>query len=156
MSASANIRQFLDKERISYQLLEHPKAFTALEVAEAQHISGQQVIKAVIVKVDQKLAMCVLPAIHHIDFEKLRHALGVKAVNLVPEGQVAQLFPEYEVGAMPPFGQLAALTVYVDKILEENDSVAFNAGSHQEMLRIKFKDYLRLVNPIFVDMGVHI
>lgn len=156
MSDSKNIRELLEKERISYQLLEHPAAFTALEIAQAQHIAGQQVIKSVIVKIDKKLAMCVLPAIHHLDFSKMKVALGAKDVHLVPEGQVAQLFPEYEVGAMPPFGHLAGLKVYADKILEENDTVAFNAGSHREMIKIKFKDFVRLVKPVFIDMGVHV
>ncbi len=156
MQASADIRAILDKAHIHYEVLEHPPAFTAMEIAEAQHIVGQQVIKAVIVKVDGKLGMCVLPAIHVIDFAKLKAALKAKDVHLETESKVAMLFPTYEVGAMPPFGHLAGLTVYLDKSLEENDTVAFNAGSHREMLRIKFKDYLRLVKPTLIDFGMHI
>lgn len=156
MSAFTDIRELLGKERINYQVLEHPTAFTALEIAQAQHIPGQEVIKAVIVKVDNKLAMCVLPATHKIDFPKLTKALKAKKVELVPESQVAQLFPDCEVGAMSPFGKQAKLNVYLDKILEENDTVAFNAGTHNQMIRIKFKDYLRLAKPILLDFGAHI
>ena len=156
MRASINIRQVLENEGIKYKVLEHPIAFTALEIAEAQHIPGQQVLKAVVLKVDTQLIMCVLSATRKVDFGKLLKELNGKEAHLVPEGLLAQLFPEYEVGAMPPFGHLAGLKVYVDKILDENDQVAFNAGSHREMLQVKFKDYLKLAQPTFIDFGVHI
>jgi len=127
-----------------------------MEIAQAQHIVGRDVIKAVIIKTNDKLLMCVLPATHLIDFTKLKAALNTNDIQLATEGQVAMLFPNFEVGAMPPFGQLANLKVYADKSLEENESVVFNAGSHREMIKIKFKDYLRLVKPTFADIGKHI
>lgn len=156
MDASHPIRQMLESQQIAYQVLEHPIAFTALEIAEAQHIPGREVVKAVIVKIDGKLAMCVLPAIHKIGFPKLLQALHAKKGELVSEGLIAQLFPEYEVGAMPPFGDLAGLMVYLDKSLEENEQIVFNAGSHMEVIQIKYKDYIRLLNPVILDFGVHI
>lgn len=156
MSDSKDIRELLDKERISYQMLEHPQAFTAMEIAEAQHIPGQEVLKTVIVKIDDHFAMCVLPATHQVDFNKLKKVLKAQDVQLAPESQVAHLFPDCEVGAMPPFGHMAKLKVYLDKILEENDSVAFNAGTHSQMIKIRFKDYLKLAKPVFLDFGVHI
>jgi Ala-tRNA(Pro) deacylase len=156
MKAHVNIRQILENENVSYRVLEHPLAFTALEIAESQHIPGQEVVKTIIVKGDTQIVMCVLPATHKIDFTKLLKVLNATEGHLVPEGLLAQLFPEYEVGAMPPFGHLAGLKVYVDKILEENEHIAFNAGSHREMLQIKFKDFVRLTSPSIVDIGVHI
>lgn len=156
MSASTKIKEILEKEKISYQILEHELAFTALEVAEVQHVPGRRMVKSVIVTAGGKPVMCVLPSTHKIDFEKLKTLLAAKDVQLANEGQVATLFPDFEVGAMPPFGQLAGIKVYVDKSLEENDAIVFNAGTHTDVMRIKFKDFVRFVRPIFADFGVHI
>jgi Ala-tRNA(Pro) deacylase len=156
MDAVEKIKNLLENEQISYQLLEHNTAYTALEVAEAQHLQGRQMAKAVIVEADRKFVMCVLSAIYKIDLEKLKRTTNSKEIHLANEEQISKLFPGYEIGAMPPFGQLAGLKVYVDKSLEENDSIAFNAGTHTDVIRIRFKDFVRLVNPTFADFGMHI
>lgn len=156
MTASKKIQELLEKERITYQVLEHDLAFTALEVAEMQHVPGRKVVKSVIVMADNQPLMCVLPSTHKIDFAMLKSLLKVNEVHLADEGMVAKYFPGFEVGAMPPFGQLAGLKVYVDKSLEENDAIVFNAGTHTDVIRIKFKDFVRLTQPVFADFGIHI
>ena len=156
MNKPEKIRDFLKKENIHYDVLEHNRAFTALEIAQAQHLPWHQVIKSVIVHADGKQILCVLPATHKIDFTKLKKVTKTQEVSLATEQEAANLFPEVEVGAMPPFGRSAGITVYVDKGLEENEAIAFNAGTHTELLKIKFKDYIKIEKPFLADFGVHI
>lgn len=156
MSVVMKLREFLEREHINYQTLEHNLAYTASEVAEAQHLPGHQVVKSVVVNADGKWILCVLPSTHKIDFEKLKLALSLKEVSLANEGQVASLFPSYEVGAMPPFGRLVGIPVYADNSLLENDAIAFNAGTHTDMVKIKFKDYMRIAKPILCDFTIHV
>ena len=156
MSVSKLVKDLLQKERISYQVLEHSPVFTALEVAQAQHLPGHQVVKSIVVGIDGSWALCVLASTHKIDFDKLKRVMKAKETYLASEGDVARLFPGFEIGAMPPFGQLAGIPVFVDKNLEENDSIAFNAGTHTDLLKIKLKDFIKVAHPKFVDFGVHI
>ena len=156
MSIAEKIKEFLEKERISFQVLEHHLVYTASEMAEAMHLPGHQVVKSVIVNGDGKWMLCVLPSTHKIDFEKLKKAFSLKEASLANEGKVASLFPGCDVGAMPPFGQMAGLQVYVDKDLQENETIAFNAGTHTDMLKVKFKDYLQITKPFLGDFSVHI
>jgi Ala-tRNA(Pro) deacylase len=156
MSVVLKLKEFLEKEHINYQTLEHNLAYTATEVAQAQHLPGHQVVKSVVVLADGKWVLCVLPATHKIDFDKLKNILSAKEVYLADEGQVAALFPGYEVGAMPPFGQFAGIPVYADNTLLENDTIAFNAGTHTDMVKIKFKDYMRIAKPTLCDFTFHI
>ena len=156
MSVALKIKELLEKEEISYQVLEHNLAYTALEIAEKVHLPGHQVVKSIVINGDGKWMLCVLPSTHKIDFEKLKKAFSLKEASLANEGKVASLFPGCDVGAMPPFGQLAGLQVYVDTDLHENETIAFNAGTHTDMLKIKFKDYLRIAKPLFGDFSVHV
>lgn len=156
MTVPKSIRDYLDKEKVGYQILEHSRAITATEVAGAQHVPGRQMVKSVIVKADDKFLLCLLPAIHFLDLEKLKAAIGVKQVRLAHEEEMAKLFPGCEIGSEPPLGPLFNITVYADKFLEDDNEVAFNAGTHTDMIKMNFQDYKRLVQPIFVDFGVHI
>jgi Ala-tRNA(Pro) deacylase len=157
MSVMLKLRQLLEKEHISYQTLEHDPAYTALEIAEAQHLPGHNVVKSVIINADgERWVMCVLSSTHIVDFDKFKKAFSFREVSLANEGQIASLFPNCEVGAMPPFGQLARMPVYMDTNLLENEAIAFNAGTHTDLIRIKLKDYIRLEAPIFGDFSVHI
>lgn len=156
MSILNKVKEILEKEHIEYEILEHNLAYTALETAQAQHIPGRQLIKTVIVSAGDKDLMCVLPAIYKVDFNKLAKLLNLSEVRLANEGKIALLFPGSDVGAMPPFGQIAGIKTYIDKSLEENESVVFNAGTHTEMVRIKFKDFIKIANPIVADFGIHI
>ncbi|MGA8165297.1 MAG: YbaK/EbsC family protein [Waddliaceae bacterium] len=156
MPISPKVKAFLDEQNVEYEIAEHPIAYTAMEVAGSQHIPGKQMVKSVIIKSNGEFVMCVLPAIHLIDFEKLKSVTGEKAIKLANEEEIALLFPDYEVGAEPPFGQLYGLKVYADKILEEDREIVFNAGTHTDVVKMKFSDYKRLVNPIVEDIGTHI
>lgn len=156
MTASAKIKSFLEKEKIGFQILEHDVAYTAMETAGSQHVPGRQFIKSVILFADDKFVMCVLPAIHKVDIEKFKKNTNAKEARLATEKEVSKLFPDYEVGAEPPFSLTNKIEIYLDKILEENDEVAFNAGTHTDIIKIKFKDYLKLSKAKVVDFGVHI
>lgn len=156
MTVALKIRELLDKGHINYQVLEHNPAFTSLEIAQAQHLPGHQVVKSVIVNGDGKSILCVLPSTHKIDFQKLKQELKLQDAALADEKEFAALFPGCEVGAMPPFGKLAGIEVYVDSNLLENDAIAFNAGTHTDMIKIKFKDYMQLEKPSVADFSVHI
>lgn len=156
MVVSSKVKQYLDKEHIGYQILEHSIAYTAMEIAGAQHVPGKQMIKSVIVKADGKYLMCVLPAIHLIDFDKLKKVTGAKKVELAKEKDLEKLFPDYDIGAEPPFGQLYGLQVFVDKLLQENEEIVFNGGTHTDMIKIKWKDFVKLTKPKIADIGTHI
>lgn len=156
MAISPKIKEYLDNQGISYEIAEHPLAYTATEVAGSQHIPGRQMVKSVIIKSNDEFMMCVLPAIHMVDFEKLKNLLGRESLKLANEDEIAKLFPNYDVGAEPPFGQLYGLKVYADKVLESEDEIVFNAGTHTDVVKMKFNDYKRLVNPILAIIGTHI
>jgi Ala-tRNA(Pro) deacylase len=156
MGISAKIKSYLDKEKVNYEVLEHSVAYTAMEIAGSQHVPGRQVIKTVIVKAGGKYLMCLLPSIHYLDIDKLKSVAKSTAIQLATEEEIAKLFPDYEVGAEPPFGHLYQLPVYADKILQEDEEIVFNAGTHTDMIRMKFSDFKKLVKPIFADIGIHV
>jgi Ala-tRNA(Pro) deacylase len=156
MSTSPKIKAYLEERRVPFEILEHSLAYTALEIAGAQHIPGREVVKSVIVKANDRFYMCVLPAIHYLDIERFKQANDVKEARLAHEEEIAALFPEYETGAEPPFGNLYGLKVIVDKILEEDENIVFNAGTHTEMIKMKFKDFAHLVQPEIQEIGTHI
>jgi len=142
------LKDFLDKHNVKYVSMSHSPAFTAQEVAASAHISGWDMAKSVMVKVDGRLAMVVVPAPAMIDFKLLKKASGADHVELATEEEFRQLFPGCEAGAMPPFGNLWNLKVYVDDELANDEWIAFNAGSHSELMRVDYADFARLVNPI--------
>lgn len=156
MAIARQLKAYLEREKVDFEVLEHPLAYTAMEIAGSQHVPGRQVIKSVIVRADANLVMCVLPAIHYIDLYKLKDILKAKAITLASEEEIARLFPEFEVGAEPPFGNLYNLPVYADKILAVDEDIVFNAGTHTDMVKMKWKDYQKLASPILVDLGIHI
>ncbi len=141
------LKEFLDREGIKYVTISHSKAYTAQEVAASAHISGKEMAKTVMVKLDGKMAMVVLPANHKVDFAQLERDLGVKNAELASEDEFRGLFPECDVGAMPPFGNLYDMDVFIEEGLIDNDRIAFNAGSHTEVIRVPMNDFQRLVKP---------
>jgi len=141
------IRDFLDSKKIKYTIIEHSPAYTAQEIAAAAHISGKEVAKAVMIKIDGEMAMAVLPASYKISFDRLKELLGTEKVRLAYEQEFLDTFPDCEVGAMPPFGNLYGMDVYVAESLSEDEEIAFNACSHTELIKMSFKDFERLVNP---------
>lgn len=152
MPVLKKLKKMLDDSKISYELYNHPTAFTAQEIAAAQHIPGKEMAKVVMLDVDGSMIMAVIPASRKISFEKVRTALGAKQVDLAPEDKFAEKFPNCEIGAMPPFGNLFGLPVFVDPILEEDESIYFNAGNHQQTVRLAYKSFKALAKPRVVSL----
>jgi Ala-tRNA(Pro) deacylase len=138
---------FLDQERVPYQIIRHTPSYTAQGVAAATHISGKELVKTVIVKVEGVFSMVVLPASRRVDIPGLRRALGRMDVLLASEEEFKDLFPGCETGAMPPFGNLYGMPVIVDVSVTDDDEIVFNAGSHAEVIRLGYRDFERLARP---------
>lgn len=146
------LKEFLDKNGIKYLTIIHSPAYTAQGIAQTAHISGKELAKTVILKVDGNLVMAVLPATHKVDTDVLRDAIGAKTVELATERDFAGTFPGCELGAMPPFGNLWNVPVYVAEQLREDEVIAFNAGSHTELVQLDYEDFERLVKPKVVRL----
>ena len=141
------LRKFLDEHDVKYVTISHSPSFTAQEIAASAHIPGQELAKTVIVKIDGEMAMAVLPASFLVDFEVLKEAVGARSVELATESEFRDTFPGCELGAMPPFGNLYDMDVYVANDLAEDEEIAFNAGSHTQLIRMAYRDFERLVEP---------
>ena len=150
---SQKLKAFLDSHDVKYISINHSLAFTGLEIAKSAHIPTKVLAKTVIVKINGAPAMMVLPTAYQIDMENLSQALLGSAVELATEQEFFRLFPDCEVGAMPPFGNLYGMKVYVAERLTENDDIVFNAGTHSEVIQMAYKDYERLVQPTLVVLN---
>ena len=148
----SKLKQYLDDNEIKFVTVSHSAAYTAQEVAAVAHISGKELAKTVMVKVNGELAMAVLPASQYVDFEVLAEAAGGATVEMAGEEEFESRFPDCEMGAMPPFGNLYDMNVYLSPALAEDEEVAFNAGSHTELVKLKYSDYERLVEPAIVKL----
>jgi Ala-tRNA(Pro) deacylase len=146
------LKKFLDDNKVKYVSIKHSLAYTAQEIAASAHIHGKELAKAVIVKLDGKAAMAVLPASRRIDMDRLRQAARARSVELATEQELQDLFPGCALGAMPPFGNLYAMKVYADTALAEDEEIAFNAGSHTELIRMAYRSFEGLVNPILAGI----
>ncbi len=136
--------------------MKHHIAYTAQGIAAGQKVPGKQVAKVVMVQVDDGLAMLVLPAIYRIDFRRLVNILGCEGVRLAKEAEFADHFPDCDAGAMPPFGNLYNVPVYVDRTLTEDAEIVFNAGTHDETMKVRYDDYARLAQPIVVGFAIRL
>ncbi len=141
------LREFLDSRGVPYTTISHAIAYTAREAAAVTHISTKELAKTVIVKMDGELAMAVLPASYEVDLPSLGTAIGARSVTLAKEPEFKDRFPECDIGAMPPFGNIYGMAVYVDESLTKDKDIAFNAGSHSELLQVAYADFERLVSP---------
>ncbi len=141
------LKEFLDGHNIKYLTLSHSVAYTAQAIATLTHTPGKELAKTVIVKIDDQLAMAVLPASRQIDTARLQAAIEAKAVSIAKEKEFEDRFPECETGAMPPFGNLYDMPVFVDESLIHDKEIAFNAGSHRELVRLAYEDFEKLVRP---------
>lgn len=141
------LQEFLDSNGTKYVSIPHTPAYTAQEIAANAHVRGRDMAKTVMVTLDGRLAMVVLPASQKISFELLRQASGAENVQLASEQAFAEMFPGCEIGAMPPFGNLYGMDVYVARSLAQDPEIAFNAGSHAELIRMAYEDYANLVHP---------
>jgi Ala-tRNA(Pro) deacylase len=146
------LKDFLDRHQVKYVTIQHSLAYTAQEIAASAHIPGNRLAKTVMVKIDGKMAMAVLPGSEKVDLDALKQATGQKKVELASELEFKDRFPECEVGAMPPFGNLYGMQVFSAKNLA-SDEIAFNAGSHTELIRMSYKDFERLVQPQLVELS---
>jgi len=141
------LKEFLDREKVKYVSIVHSPAYTAQEVAQSAHITGREMAKVVIVELDGRMAMAVLPANRKVVLQELRELTGSEEVKFASEADFRQQFPDCETGAMPPFGNLYGMDVYMAQALSENDQIAFNAGTHTEIIKMAFLDFDRLVQP---------
>ncbi|HPG40513.1 MAG TPA: YbaK/EbsC family protein [bacterium] len=141
------LKKFLDEHNIKYVIIKHSPAFTAQEVAGLAHVPGKEMAKTVLVLVDGKMAMTVLPADNKVDFALLKKATGAKEVLLATEEEFKYRFPDCEVGAMPPFGNLYGMDVWIEKSLTKDEEIFFNACSHKDLIKMQYKDFETLVQP---------
>lgn len=144
---ATKLEEFLDRAGVKHVSVRHSPAYTALEIARSAHIAGHEFAKTVIVRIDGVLTMAVLAASDHLDTSRLREAVAASDVELVDESEFADRFPDCEPGMMPPFGNLYALPVIVDRGLGRDEKIAFNAGSYSEVMRLSYADFERLVKP---------
>ena len=147
------IREFLDRHDVRYTVISHSVAYTAQGIAALAHIPGKELAKTVIVNIDGRFAMAGVPASMQVDLSLLKEAAGASSIDLPSELEFKSSFPDCEAGSMPPFGNLYNMTVYADESLAGNKVIAFNAGSHRELVRLVFEDFLRLVTPKLVPLG---
>ena len=141
------LKEYLEDNQVKYESVSHSRAFTAQGVAESAHVSGKELAKCVVVRIDGRLAMAVVPAASRVDFDLLKLAAGARVVELADEKEFQDKFPECEVGAMPPFGNLYGMETYASVKLTEHPEIAFNAGSHTELIKLSFADFERLAKP---------
>lgn len=149
------LKEFLDREGVRYVTIVHSPAFTAQEIAAMAHIPGKNLAKTVMVNIDGTMAMAVVPASYTVDFDMLQGALGAEKVTLAHESEFRGQFPDCELGAMPPFGNLYNMQVFVARSLAEDEDIAFNACSHHELIKLPYKEFERLVHPHVVTFSVH-
>lgn len=141
------LKEFLDSHGIKYTTIKHSPAYTAQEIAASAHISGRELAKTVMVRIDGKMAMAVCPASCRIDLDLLREASQAQTVTLAEEKEFQDMFPECDIGAMPPFGNLYGIEVFAAEKLAQDQEIAFNAGAHTELIRMSFSDFQKLVKP---------
>jgi Ala-tRNA(Pro) deacylase len=152
LNCRQRLEQYLREQGVACEFQHHPLAYTARAVAASEHVPPKEVAKAVVLLTDGRLAMVVLPATHELQISALARGLGVRDARLAEEIEFGPAFPDCEVGAMPPFGNLYGLPVYVDASLSEDEDIVFQAGTHTDTMRIKYADYVRLVNPTMVKV----
>jgi Ala-tRNA(Pro) deacylase len=150
------LKEFLDTNNVKYITVSHSRAFTAQETATSAHIARKDLAKTVMVKIDGEMAMAVLPASCNVDLDLLKNATKSNTIELADEKEFQDLFSDCEVGAMPPFGNLYQMEVFVDERLSEDDEFAFNAGTHRELIKASYKDFEKLVKPKVAKFSVEI
>ena len=147
MSIPKEIKKFLDSKQVKYRHFTHPQAFTASETAEAQHVSGRELAKSVIVVADDRLVLAVIPANDRLDVEKLSHLVGAASIRLATEEDFAEVFAGCEVGAEPPLGKLYDVPVWLDASFEDHENITFNAGTHTDTIQMRVGDFEKVEEP---------
>lgn len=141
------LKNYLDSHNIKYVTMSHSPAYTSPEIAAAAHIPGQILAKTIMVIIDGEMVMTVMPSNYRVDLDLLQYQLGAERVDLATEDEFRNMFPDCEIGAMPPFGNIYGMEVIVSDTLTVDKEIAFNAGTHRELMRLAYKDFERLVKP---------
>jgi Ala-tRNA(Pro) deacylase len=149
----SKLREFLDSNQVKYLVISHSLAYTAQGIAALTHIKGKELAKTVMVMVDGRLAMAVVPASFRVDLHRLKKYLGAGTVELASEQEFRHRFADCETGSMPPFGNLYGMDVFADETLAEDKEIAFNAGTHRELVRMSFEDFQRLAKPTLIALA---
>src|SRR5881409_3569030 len=152
MKIPKQLIDFLNENKVRYEILHHPEAVTAQRIAQAEHVKGRHHTKVVMIKSGEQHLMAVLPADRQVDLEKVEKAIG-KSASLAQEQDFKSLFPDCAIGAMPPFGNLYGLPTYVDKRLSEQDYIVFEAGTHTDAIKVSYRDYEKIVKPKVADLA---
>jgi Ala-tRNA(Pro) deacylase len=153
MPILGKLKDLLDEEKVSYEVYDHALAYTAQEIAQRQHFSGDEMAKVVMLNVDGNLVMAVITASQKVHLNTARAKLGADEVRLATEDEFLTKFPGCEIGAMPPFGNLFGLPVYVDPAVEKDEWIYFNAGNHVQTVHLRYKDFERLVKPQVLQLA---
>ena len=154
MPLLACVVEVLKRERVPYLTLRHPPAYTAPELSAVAHIPGRRSAKVVICIADDRPVQAVLPAHYTVDLEALRQLAGATSVRLAQETEIAVLYPEFEVGAMPPFGTIYGHPVFVERCFVGEPEMVFNAGTHTDSLCMHYGDFADIVHPTVASFGV--
>lgn len=149
------LKEYLDSRKVKYVTVSHSVAYTAQEIASLAHIPGKELAKTVIVRIEGDFAMAVVPASLHVDLAALQAAAGASSIVLASEWEFRDRFPDCEPGAMPPFGNLYGMDVFVDETLSWDRDIAFNAGTHRELLKLSYEDFARLTRPKVASIARH-
>ena len=147
MACRDRLEAYLRENGVPFEVQHHPRAITAQEVAASEHVPGKMLAKVVMVWADGEMAMLSLPAPYQVDLEKAGKVLGAEQARLAQEEEFEGAFPDCEVGAMPPFGNLYGLPVYVEEALAEDETIFFRAGTHTDTMSVGYADFERLVEP---------
>lgn len=156
MAISEKLKAFLNAAKVKYTAAKHPVVYTAQEIAAAQHVPGRQLAKCVLLNTDRGPLLAVLPAVHLVNLKTLKALVGAKTLSIAKEADIRQRFPDVEVGAMSPFGNLYQVPVIVDRALGEAEDIVFNAGSHTETIKMRYREFATLVNPKVGSFGLSI
>jgi len=144
---SKRLKEYLDKNKVKYISIQHSPAYTSPEIAAQSHIPGRILAKTVMVKIEGRMAMVVLPTNRKVILSEFKEALDAEKVTLASEDEFKEMFPDCEIGAMPPFGNLYGMDVYISPELTAEQEIVFNAGTHTELIKMAYKDFERLVQP---------
>ena len=151
MAILRRLQEYLDCHHVHYEVLGHQEAYTAPEIAHTLHVSGKMLAKVVMIQADKRFVMAVLPSNWKINFARLKEALRSRRVRLATEDEFKGLFPDCEIGTMPPFGNLYDVPVYVDELLAEDEEIVFEAGTHFGAVKLRYQDFADLVHPIVAE-----
>jgi Ala-tRNA(Pro) deacylase len=158
MSVNRRLSELLERRPVPYEVVPHPETVTTHEAAQSAHVAGSHVAKAVVVR-DSAGAdfMVVLPSTLHLDPWKVHHVTGRHGIHLEDEQELARIFPDCDVGAMPPIGHLYGLATYVDPcLIEDQEDIWFQAGNHHELVCMKVADFQRLAAPFYHHVCLHV